>query len=111
MQPIAGIHIGSSMDRRRFDEELYHEDWSGPLEGSPGGRVRPCLSPGLQPFRPHAPAGILLEEGPALLAEFCDEYTSPEQAAKRKERLARRGAGRAARLAKQRENIIQAIKG
>jgi hypothetical protein len=33
MQPIAGIHIGSSMDRRRFDEELYHEDWSGPLVG------------------------------------------------------------------------------
>jgi hypothetical protein len=67
------------------------------------------LSPGLQPFRPHAPAGILLEEGPALLAEFCDE--SPEQAAKRKERSLGAVRGELARLAKQRENIIQAIKG
>jgi hypothetical protein len=38
MQPIAGIHIGSSMDRRRFDEELYHEDWSGPLETARGSK-------------------------------------------------------------------------
>jgi hypothetical protein len=35
MQPITGPHIGSLIDRRRFDEELYHEDWPGPLETAP----------------------------------------------------------------------------
>jgi hypothetical protein len=32
MQPITGLHIGSLIDRRRFDVELYHEDWHGPFE-------------------------------------------------------------------------------
>ena len=32
MQPITGLHIGSLIDRRRFDVDLYHEDWHGPFE-------------------------------------------------------------------------------
>jgi hypothetical protein len=32
MQPITGLHIGSLIDRKRFDVRLYHEDWHGPFD-------------------------------------------------------------------------------
>jgi hypothetical protein len=35
MQPITGLHIGSLIDRRQFDEELYH---TGPVRSRQPGR-------------------------------------------------------------------------
>jgi hypothetical protein len=32
MQPIAGLHVGSLIDKDLFDVRLHHEDWHGPLE-------------------------------------------------------------------------------
>lgn len=32
MQPITGLHIGSLIDRTRFDVRLHHEDWHGPFD-------------------------------------------------------------------------------
>jgi radical SAM superfamily enzyme YgiQ (UPF0313 family) len=49
MQPITGLHIGSLIDPRRFDVELYHEDWHGPFDpGNAAGHDIVFLT-GLQP--------------------------------------------------------------
>ena len=32
MQPIAGLHVGSLIDPRKFDVRLHHEDWHGPFD-------------------------------------------------------------------------------
>lgn len=32
MQPIAGLHVASLIDRERYDVTLYHEDWHGPYD-------------------------------------------------------------------------------
>ena len=32
MQPIAGLHVASLIDRNLFDVTLYHEDWHGPFD-------------------------------------------------------------------------------
>src|SRR5262249_42934273 len=32
MQPIAGLHVASLIDRDRYEVTLYHEDWHGPYD-------------------------------------------------------------------------------
>jgi hypothetical protein len=32
LQPMAGLHVASLIDRRRYAVSLYHEMWSGPLD-------------------------------------------------------------------------------
>ena len=32
LQPLAGVHIGSCIDRARYNVELYHEMWHGPYD-------------------------------------------------------------------------------
>src|SRR4051794_34265389 len=49
MQPIAGLHVASLIDRRRFDVELYHEDWHGPFETARAVRYDLVFLTGLQP--------------------------------------------------------------
>jgi radical SAM superfamily enzyme YgiQ (UPF0313 family) len=49
MQPIAGLHAASLIDRRHFDVHLYHEDWHGPLEPSKCAGYDLVFLSGLQP--------------------------------------------------------------
>ena len=49
MQPIAGLHIGSLIDQRRFDVRLYHEDWQGPFDTSREEGYDLVFLTGLQP--------------------------------------------------------------
>jgi hypothetical protein len=49
MQPITGLHIGSLIDRQRFDVHLHHEDWHGPFEPSHCGNWDLVFLTGLQP--------------------------------------------------------------
>lgn len=32
LQPMAGLHVASLLDRRRYSVSLYHEMWSGPFD-------------------------------------------------------------------------------
>lgn len=49
MQPIAGLHVASLIDRERYDVTLHHEDWHGPYDtGRPASFDVVFLS-GLQP--------------------------------------------------------------
>jgi hypothetical protein len=32
LQPMAGLHVASLIDRRRYAVSLYHEMWSGPFD-------------------------------------------------------------------------------
>lgn len=32
LQPLAGLHVASLIDRRRYDVTLHHEDWHGPFD-------------------------------------------------------------------------------
>ncbi|MGZ5003335.1 MAG: B12-binding domain-containing radical SAM protein [Chthoniobacterales bacterium] len=49
MQPITGLHIGSLIDRGRFDVRLYHEDWHGPFEPEDAEGYDLVFLTGLQP--------------------------------------------------------------
>jgi hypothetical protein len=32
LQPMAGLHVASLIDRQRYAVSLYHEMWSGPFD-------------------------------------------------------------------------------
>ena len=49
MQPIAGLHVASLIDRRHFDVRLYHEDWHGPFDPSQCAGYDLVFLSGLQP--------------------------------------------------------------
>ncbi len=49
MQTIAGLHVGSLIDRSQFDVELYHEDWHGPFDPAACGQYDIAFLSGLQP--------------------------------------------------------------
>jgi hypothetical protein len=48
MQPITGLHIGSLIDRQKFDVRLYHEDWHGPFDPRDAGGFDLVFLTGLQ---------------------------------------------------------------
>lgn len=49
MQPIAGLHVASQIDRTRYDVTLYHEDWHGPFDNSRAAGYTLVFLSGLQP--------------------------------------------------------------
>jgi hypothetical protein len=49
MQPITGLHIGSLVDREKFDVRLYHEDWHGPFDPADAHGFDLVFLTGLQP--------------------------------------------------------------
>ena len=49
MQTIAGLHVASLIDRRRFDVRLYHEDWHGPFNTEQVEKYDLVFLTGLQP--------------------------------------------------------------
>jgi hypothetical protein len=49
MQPITGLHIGSLIDRARFDVRLHHEDWHGPFDPAQCAGYDLVFLTGLQP--------------------------------------------------------------
>src|SRR5262245_21211975 len=49
MQPITGLHIGSLIDAKRFDVQLYHEDWHGPFDPAKAAGYDIVFLTGLQP--------------------------------------------------------------
>jgi radical SAM superfamily enzyme YgiQ (UPF0313 family) len=49
MQPIAGLHVASLIDRERYDVALYHEDWHGPYDTTRAERYDVVFLSGLQP--------------------------------------------------------------
>ncbi len=49
MQPIAGLHVGSLIDRTVFDVHLHHEDWHGPFDPAACAQYDIAFLSGLQP--------------------------------------------------------------
>ena len=49
MQSIAGLHVGSLIDRNLFDVRLHNEDWHGPYDTSKAERYDLVFLTGLQP--------------------------------------------------------------
>ena len=49
MQPIAGLHVASLIDPKRFDVRLYHEDWHGPFNPNRAEKYDIVFLTGLQP--------------------------------------------------------------
>jgi hypothetical protein len=49
MQSIAGLHVASLIDARRYDLSLYHEDWHGPYDTSRTEHFDVVFLSGLQP--------------------------------------------------------------
>lgn len=49
MQPITGLHVGSLIDPKRFDVQLYHEDWHGPFDTANSAGYDIVFLTGLQP--------------------------------------------------------------
>ena len=49
MQPIAGLHVASLIDRSRYDVTLYHEDWHGPFDTARTEGYDVVFLSGLQP--------------------------------------------------------------
>ncbi len=49
MQPIAGLHVASLIDRGAFDVRLYHEDWHGPFDTTKREKYDLVFLTGLQP--------------------------------------------------------------
>jgi hypothetical protein len=49
MQPIAGLHVGSLIDRTRFEVRIHHEDWHGPFDTADCAGIDIVFLTGLQP--------------------------------------------------------------
>lgn len=49
MQPIAGLHVASLINREHFDVRLYHEDWHGPFNPAAATGYDLVFLTGLQP--------------------------------------------------------------
>ncbi len=49
MQPIAGLHVASLIDRSLYDVTLYHEDWHGPFDTTRAAGYALVFLSGLQP--------------------------------------------------------------
>jgi hypothetical protein len=49
MQPIAGLHVASLIDRSRYDVTLHHEDWHGPFDTARADGYALVFLSGLQP--------------------------------------------------------------
>jgi hypothetical protein len=49
MQPLAGLHVGSLIDRRQFEVRLHHEDWHGPFDPARAAGYDLVFLSGLQP--------------------------------------------------------------
>ena len=49
MQPMAGLHIASFIDSKRFEVTLHHEDWHGPFEPRRATGYAIAFLTGLQP--------------------------------------------------------------
>lgn len=49
MQPIAGLHVASLIDRDAFHVRLYHEDWHGPFDTTKREKYDLVFLTGLQP--------------------------------------------------------------